>query len=435
MSAHPDDPYPATEVEFFGGLGVIGGSKILVRHNGYRVLLDIGLDIPAGRDLFRSPTRLRPGRELADRLRVGAAPRIPGLYEPALLPDAEESAELAALAEPAGETAVFISHPHLDHVGLAGTVRGDIAVYAHRDTVRLMAALAAAGTGLVGGEPEWRPLDAGQVVACGPLQVRCVPVDHDVPGACGYIVDTPQGTLAYTGDIRFHGRHPELSWAFVEQAHGCDLLVTEGTTLGWAALDRPPRTESEVAADFAAALRDTDGVVLLAMYPRDVERAREFVELAVSAGRVLVWPQQDADVLRRVGVPGAVSWDTVTLDAVRDAPKHFVVQPEPYDFASLLDLPTDGAVFLHANGEPLGPFDPRYHVFTDWLSTLDIPLRTIGCSGHASGDDLHAMVERVRPGAVCPIHTTEPTRLHPPAGVRRVVPAYGVRYRLDGSTV
>lgn len=424
-----------TEVEFWGGLGVIGGSKILIRHGGYRVLLDIGLDIPAGRDLFRAPARVRAGRELADRLRVGAAPRIPGLYEPALLPDAEESAELAALAEPDGETAVFVSHPHLDHVGLAGTVRRSIPVHAHRDAVRLLVALADSGAGLTGGEPAWRPLDADETVSCGPIEVRCVPVDHDVPGACGYLVDTPDGTVAFTGDIRFHGRHPERSWAFADRARGCDLLVTEGTTLGWPAPDRPPRTEDEVAADFATALRDTDGLVLLTMYPRDVERAREFVELARSAGRSLVWPQPVADVLRQVGVPGAVSWDTVTLDAVRDAPKHFVVQPEPYDFAALLDLPTDGAVFLHANGEPLGPFDPRYQVFTDWLSTLDVPLRTIGCSGHASQDDLHAMVERIRPGVVCPVHTTEPTRLHPPTGVRRVVPRYGVRYTLAGEPV
>ncbi|HEY3501890.1 MAG TPA: MBL fold metallo-hydrolase [Actinocatenispora sp.] len=420
-------------MEFFGGLGVIGSSKVLVRHGDHRVLLDLGLDVPAGGDLFRAPLPARPGRELADRLRVGAAPRVPGLFDPAYLPDADEAPGLAYLAQPAGETTVFVSHPHLDHVGLAGFVRPDVAVHAHRDAVRLLTALADTGAGLAGREPRWHPLTDGETIHCGQIEVTCVPVDHDVPGACGYLVRTPAGTLAYTGDIRFHGRHPERSEAFVAAARGCDVLVTEGTTLGWPAPDGPPRNETDVAAAYVGALRETAGLVLLATYPRDVERAGEFVTLTRDAGRALVWPQPVADFLRRVGVPGAVSWDTVSLDAVHATPGSFVVAPEPYDFAGLLDLPLGAhARYLHANGEPLGPFDPRWSLFTDWLDALSVPLDTIGCSGHASQDDLHRMVERIHPGAVFPIHTTAPTRLHPPLGVRRVVAAYGTTYAFTG---
>ncbi|GAA3515395.1 MBL fold metallo-hydrolase [Actinocatenispora rupis] len=420
-------------VEFFGGLGVIGSSKILVRHGDHRVLLDIGLDIPAGGDLFRPPLATRPGRELADRLRVGAAPRIPGLFDPAYLPDADEAPELAYLGERVDGTAVFVSHPHLDHVGLAGFVRRDVPVHAHRDAVRLLAALADTGEELVGREPDWRPLADDETVHCGDIAVTCVPVDHDVPGACGYLVRTPAGTLAYTGDIRFHGRHPERSEAFVAAADGCDMLVTEGTTLGWPAPDGPPRTETDVTTAYSDALRDTAGLVLLSMYPRDVERAAEFVALTRAAGRALVWPQPVADLLRRVGVPGAVSWDTVSLDAVHTTPGAFVVAPEPYDFASLLDLPLGAdSVYLHANGEPLGPFDARWALLTDWLDTLSVPLRTIGCSGHASQDDLHRMVERIAPRVVVPLHTTEPTRLHPPVGTRRLVARYTTAYSLAG---
>ena len=72
-------------IEFWGGLGVIGGSKIMVEDGGHRVLLDIGLDIPNGANLFRLPVRNRPGRELSDRLRMNAAPRIPGVFDPAVL--------------------------------------------------------------------------------------------------------------------------------------------------------------------------------------------------------------------------------------------------------------------------------------------------------------------------------------------------------------
>ena len=45
----------AATVEFWGGVGVIGSSKVLITEGDHRVLLDFGLDIPRGTDLFRPP--------------------------------------------------------------------------------------------------------------------------------------------------------------------------------------------------------------------------------------------------------------------------------------------------------------------------------------------------------------------------------------------
>ena len=73
-------------MEFYGGLGVIGGTKIMISTPNARVLLDLGLDIPSGTDLFRPPVGTRPGREIADYLNTGQAPALPGIYDPALLP-------------------------------------------------------------------------------------------------------------------------------------------------------------------------------------------------------------------------------------------------------------------------------------------------------------------------------------------------------------
>jgi ribonuclease J len=417
-------------IEFWGGLGVIGGSKVAVRDGGHRVLLDIGMDIPSGGDLFRLPVRARPGRELADRLRIGTAPRLPGLYDPAVLDPGDP------LGEPGEPTAVFVSHAHIDHVGMAGFVRPDVPVHAHRETVALLRALDAAGQGLPGGDPEWRPLEPGERTAVGPMEVECVPVDHDVPGASGYLVRTSAGTLAFTGDIRFHGRHPELSWEFAARARHCDVLVTEGTTLGW---DPPARqrTEDDVARDFAAALAETPGLVLLSLYPRDIERVRELTALAGEAGRTVLWAERIAAFLRAYGLPDVRSLGEQEAEALAAAPKEFVVVPDPDELPALLDLPLGPgrpeSLFVHANGEPLGPFEPRWAPFQDWLRALGVPLRQIGCSGHASQDDLHALVERVRPLVLFPIHTTAPARLHPLLGTRRVIAEYGVGYGMNGN--
>jgi ribonuclease J len=411
--------------EFWGGLGVIGSSKIMVTEGGHRVLLDIGLDIPGGANLFRPPVAERQASVLADRLRVGGAPRLPGVFDPAALEPGDP------LAQPVGDgTAVFVSHPHIDHVGLAGFVRPDVPVHAHTDAVDLLAALTATGAGLPGGDPKWQRLAGGDTVDVGPIRVECVPVDHDVPGACGYLVHTGAGTLAYTGDIRFHGRHPERSWAFAERAAGCDVLVTEATTLSFPAGDGEARTEADTVRSFMEHLGTAPGLVLLSMYARDVERVAEFIDAARSVGRTIMWPTATGALLARLGV----DVDTPTLADVRAKPTSFVVQPDMADLPGLLDLPLSGGeVFLHANGEPLGEFDPRWPVFADWLAELGLVLRRIGSSGHASPEHLHEFVERVAPAVVCPIHTFEPARLFPPHATRRLIPRYGARYAFDGS--
>jgi ribonuclease J len=425
-------------IEFWGGLGVIGSSKIMVDDGINRVLLDIGLDNPVGADLFRPPVRSRKGRELADRLRVGAAPRIPGLFEPALLEPGDP------IAEPVGDpaaTQVFVSHPHLDHAGLAGYVRREVAVHTHTDAVDLLDALQAAGIGLPCGHPRWRRLVDGQIVRVGGLEVECVAVDHDVPGACGFLVRTKDGTLAYTGDIRFHGRHPERSAEFVRRARGADVLVMEGTTLSFTPSDAPRRTEGDVLASFKAIMDRSEGLVLVSLYPMDLERIGDISRAAADAGRTILWPAPLARALRGLGIADATSLatdgrDGVELAAVHAKPAAFIVQPDPADLPALLDLPLrPGDAFVHAGGEPLGEFDPRWRVFRDWLACLHVELHEIGSGGHASPDELHAMVERIRPTAVFPVHTFEPARLSPALGIQRVVASYGKRYSFSGSVI
>ncbi|ACU71339.1 beta-lactamase domain protein [Catenulispora acidiphila DSM 44928] len=424
----------AATVEFWGGVGVIGSSKVLITEGDHRVLLDFGLDIPRGTDLFRPPVVPRPHRYLADRLRVGAAPRLPGVYDPAMLEPGDP------LAQDGPATAVFVSHAHIDHCGLVGALRPGIEVHAAPETVAVMRALTAAGDGLPGGDPDWRPLAEEESACFGPLTVERVTVDHDVPGASGYLVTTSDGVLAFTGDIRFHGRAPERAWRLAERAAGCEMFVTEGTALGLPVFPGPVRTEQDVVRDFAAALEEARGdLVLLAMYPRDLERVAEFIEVAGAAGRKIVWGEAVAVFLRELGVQDVLAFSEVGLQALKDDPGGFVYQPDLRDLRGipdLADLPVgERTVWLHANGEPLGPFESRWPLFTEWLDVLGIPLRRIGSFGHATADDLHTLVHRVAPRTVVPIHTDAPERLHPVAGPVRLLPVLAQSYDLGGHPI
>lgn len=95
--------------------------------------------------------------------------------------------------------------------------------------------------------------------------------------------------------------------------------------------------------------------------------------------------------------------------------------------------PCPGSVFVHANGEPLGAFDPGWDVLQDWLKFLHVPFWSIGTSGHASPEDLNRLVQWVQPDILFPLHSREPDRLLPPPGTLRWLPERGgKRYPLGG---
>jgi ribonuclease J len=412
-------------LRFFGGVGVIGATKIVVEQDGWRVVLDMGADIPGREGLVRKPAILAPGTELSARLRLGEAPAIERLFRP-------EAVEGTGLAGGYDErTALFLTHAHIDHVGLLGWVDPAVPAYAAEETVRIIDALEEAGQGHEGGRPSVEPMPEGEPVGIGPLRVERWRVDHDIPGASGYLVHTEDGVVAYSGDLRLHGRHPELTERFASRASGAAALVMEGTTLSGDPRNGV-RPEASVDAAFDAELGRVPGLVLMSIYPRDIERLTAFTAIAARHGRRILWPKATAAFLRAWGLDDV---HEVDVERVRADPSRYVVQFAANELGTLLELPLGpGSVFLHANGEPLGPFQAGWDLLQQWLARLQVPFTLIGTSGHAMPHDLHRVVEIVQAKVLFPVHTTDPYRLLPPPGTLRVLAEYGRWYEVARGT-
>ena len=95
----------------------------------------------------------------------------------------------------------------------------------------------------------------------GSLEVEMLPVDHSLPGACGYIIYSDEGNLVYTGDIRFHGYVEEQSKEFVARAKAASprWMLSEGTRIDSDRID----SEEGVKKDISAAISDAKGLVLI----------------------------------------------------------------------------------------------------------------------------------------------------------------------------
>lgn len=440
-----------TRVEILGGVGVIGGSVILVSTPNARVVLDFGMRSLNG-GLLRSPSGPRPGHELVDLLRADELPAAVGVYDGAQL---DLDADLRAAQRTGRDsrpTAVLLSHAHIDHEGALGFLAPEFPLYTSPETARMLNALAETGEPRPGRALNPIPLAPGEQVRIGDLSAELIPVDHDVPGASGVLVTAPDGTLVYTGDLNFHRDNGSRSYAFADRIRGVDMLVTETTMFSNPQHgDRPARTEAQIEEIFARVLREVPGLVLLSAYSRDVERAARLLAVARRHGRDIVWPSRDAALLHAMGVENLFSWASsrpeqdrrplaaevtrVGLADVRARPDRFVVQPDGHDAPALADLPVvaGSTIWVHSQGEPLGPFMPDWDVFQDWLGRLGIGVVEAGSSGHARTSDLLRFIEDVAPGCVVPIHGTRPQDVVVP--MARVLPEYGVQYHLDGSVV
>ena len=126
-----------TSLTFYGGVGEIGGTKILLESSSGTVLLDFGRRMGITGDFYSEFLQLRAKNALRDLLRLGVLPKIDGIYDKkhldttillenpndvAKIPIAHASdywiTEDIKPCEPSSPKvdAVFISHAHFDHI-------------------------------------------------------------------------------------------------------------------------------------------------------------------------------------------------------------------------------------------------------------------------------------------------------------------------------
>lgn len=455
----------ATRLKIWDGVGQIGGTKITVEAEGYRLLFDWGLVYEPGGTFWSDVIQPRPdGAGLRDLLFTGDLPRLDGIYPPAWAAE-------AGLAPPDGRTILWLSHLHKDHMAALPWLDPNVPVYLHPDGVKMLQALVETGV-----EPVLPrgalALPPGEVIEHGPLRFRSMQIDHDIPGAGALLIETPDGAVVYTGDLRLHGLHPDWVEQFITEAKGLKprILLIEGTRFfppeereelprGRRATGDPPprkRHEGDVPGRIAEILQEHRDLAMITLYPRNTERLSATVQAALGVGRLpllrpataALWTAMGGDLgqvglylrpeeERQLDQGGAPTWlEGVARQAgsrwnvgrVRTGQREVLLQMELAMLPDLIDLsPGADSVLIHSNGEPLGPFDPNWAVLQRWLERLGVPLRWAGCSGHAAPDDLVRIVQEIAPAFFMPIHSKHPELFLVPE-VKRILPVQGTAY-------
>lgn len=328
----------SVRVTVYGGLNEIGGNKVLVDDGGERVFLDFGAALGSRSKFFEEFLNPRTTTALADLLELDLLPHVDGIYREDLVELAEEvtTTDLPASArehrEREGQAAVhgvLLTHAHADHVRDAAFLDPDVPIVCTRTTRTLLEAVDALGQGGVENEvvtvrersigtlgsgatfPEDETIRSQrrsrEIEVCpedawftlGPFRVRAIPVDHSVPGAVAFLLETPSGArIFYTGDLRFHGRLTARTKALREAADEAspDLVVTEGTRVS----DEGGDDEAAVEDDVERLVDGCEGLAVAEFGWKDTTRFDTAQRVAEATGRTLLVDPKLAFLLHRV---------------------------------------------------------------------------------------------------------------------------------------
>lgn len=419
-------PNGPSGVTFYGGVGEIGGNKILVEDKGSRIMLDFGMSYADRRRFFVDPI-LSPGDE-KDLLEFGILPDIKGIYA------FEESTPSI--------NAVFLSHAHGDHWGYISFLKREIPIYCGETCARILES--AAATRVRHFESDIRGIRfetfrTGKTVSVGTIEVTPCHVDHSIPGAYGFIVRTSQGTVAYTADFRLHGTKPQLTGDFLDLAAKFDprILLAEGTNI----LGGEVTSESEVKSKLNHLVSSTKNLALANFSNVDVDRIRTFFDVVKENDRVLAISLKQAYLLnqlssdRELNLPNPVERDdniavfrrakkryydweetvmekarTIDSEELRRDQRKFVVAFSMPDFKELVDIrPSAGSIFVLSTSEPFNEEQEfEFERLRNWLDHFGLPMYHIHCSGHIMPIELKKSIEKIKPRRLFPIHTEYP---------------------------
>jgi len=468
-----------TSLTFYGGVNEIGGNKILLQDKDTKVFLDFGMSFGKRSKFFEEFVNPRVSNGITDYLTMGLIPDIPGIYREDLLEMAKRKPEKSDI------DAVLLTHAHADHANYISFLNKDIPIHMGAGCHLILKAIADRGSRSLENEIldyKERPLAehkgekpvarkiiefrTGDKFKVGSLEVEPIHVDHSVPAAYGFIIYTSEGPVVYTGDIRLHGTHPEMTKDFIAKAKEVKpiALISEGTRI---ADKEKEESEKLVYQQCSKTIKDTNRLIFADFNFKDVDRFQTFYKIAQETGRKLVVKLNDAHFLKylsqdkHLSVPdidnehiviylpkkGSGTYSDSDYTSTEKAFLNLnnawtakqIAENESkvlccmgfYSFTSLIDIkPEPGAVYIHSSSEP---YNEGQVISSDradaWIEHFGMSRVQSHCSGHARGRDLLEAVAEIGAKTLFPVHTEHPEAYNA-VSKNMVLIQEGIEYKL-----
>ncbi|MDU1311451.1 MBL fold metallo-hydrolase RNA specificity domain-containing protein [Clostridium sp.] len=383
-----------TKITFHNGILTIGGTIIEIAYEDSHIFFDFGSE-------YNPKAPVQP-TDLQGLLDEGLVPYLNNMYDPRIPLKGYESKE-----DSFKNTAVFLSHVHLDHSKIVNYLNPSIPLYTLEGTKSLLNTF-------------------------GEIEVKVMPVDHDAYGACGLLIKTPDLVISYTGDIRLHGYRENDTLNFCKESEGCDVLLIEGVSVSFQEFDedvsdKEISNEPELLDKINEIVKNNpDKQITFNYYISNIERIKKIIE--TNPRKVVLDAYYSYVVKEATGYQSyyyQLDDKDYGLDAVYKIDFETLLNDQGDFFWQLdtlalehIDKLKEGGIYIHSNAVPLGDFDPAYEKFIDNLESHKIEFVRTSCSGHAHPNDLIKIINLIKPKLLVPIHSYRPEKLYNENGDR-----------------
>lgn len=410
-----------TKITFHNGILTIGGTIIEIAYEDSHIFFDFGSEY--------NPQAKVQSEDLQGLLDENLVPYLNNMFDPRI-----PLANYKSKEDGFKNTAVFLSHVHLDHSKIINYLNPEIPLYTLEGTKSLLNTLNINDDFLfplyekIEGKNtrEITGVSENEVVNIGDIKVKVMPVDHDAYGACGLLIETPDLVISYTGDIRLHGYRKDATLNFCKESEKCDVLLIEGVSVSFQDFDEETR-DDEISNEPQLIEKINEIVknnptkqITFNYYISNVERILNIIK---TNPRKVVLDSYYSYVLKEATGYQSYYYNLdnkdygldenykIDFEKLLDDTEEFFWQLDLNALKHMDKLKSNG-IYIHSNAVPLGDFDPNYKPFVESFEKHNIEFVKLACSGHAHPNDLIKIINLIKPKLLIPIHSYRPERLY-----------------------
>lgn len=187
--------------------------------------------------------------------------------------------------------AVFITHSHLDHIGLINKINDDILVFVEEKSLQIYNLTC----DFCNNERIKRNIntfklqknidDIKPIFDNGDIKVIPFIIDHSAYNSCMYLIEADGKKILHTGDFRNHGRKGILFDLILKKIGKVDLLITEGTSLSRE--DKTYLKEVDLEKE-AKKIMDKYDQVFILQSSTNVDRTVSFLKASLKSNKKFV---------------------------------------------------------------------------------------------------------------------------------------------------
>jgi len=186
---------------------------------------------------------------------------------------------------------VIITHGHLDHIGGIPFVMsrfGTPPIYTQSLTSIMIQRRQEEYPDVP--KPEMIEVEVGQSVTIGSTKVKFFPVTHSIPSSMGVSVETPQGNVVITGDLKLDhedsvpSEREQKTWGELNKDKNI-FFIADSTNAEKDGFSIPERRVNETLEDI---IRTVSGRLIIGTFASQFERMIRIIEIAEKCGKKIV---------------------------------------------------------------------------------------------------------------------------------------------------